>query len=238
MKQINPALKIKLFLKIVIFFISLCNLTCAFVLVHYSNGWTLEGFGFRVSSIDIFILTSIETVLFPVLAYLSVNVTQSLLLNVDVCTHLSNNILKCYRSCKKCNCKRNSQLHNYKTLESRESVGTNNSFSCDYNLLEDGVGARPLLAAVSMVDESTVPPSCTATPRNAESSLEGYEESDARSKEAKKKIDEGVLKTRGTADEMRALWMFALFVFSTIVQVYIGMKCISFSYTNERLQVS
>lgn len=276
LEEINPALKLKLILKSLVLFISLCNLMCSFILVQYSNGWTFSQYDFNTSTIDIFILTSVELVLFPIVAYLAVNATRSHLKNIGMLTRLSEKISQCCQRCFPCN-NSNSQSSSsnmnkpYSRLPVNDDGGSFSHYNSHSILDGDGAHSQPLLSAYAKgSSESTLTLNESSTSSNSNSnsnsnnsakdadilipptednsvynpltkpvssSLEGYEEDDERRKDAKKRIDEGLIQTRGGADQMRAVWLFVMFAFSTVVQVFIGLKCISFSYSNEQLQV-
>jgi len=276
LEEINPALKLKAILKSFVLLVSLCSLVCAFILVTCSEGWTFSnGYDFNTSTIDIFILTSLEVILFPIVAYLAVNATRSHLKKISMMTRLSEKATQFCEGCFKCNKQSASNIHKpYSRLSMNDSNSDFDSGRYNSHSLADGDStALPLLAAytkgssessmhtlnesssssssIGNVEENISSSSSTTgtstknplmshfvQPTNISSSLEGYEEDDERRKEAKKRIDEGMIQTRGGADQMRTVWLFVMFLFSTSVQVFIGLKCISFAYSNESLQVT
>ena len=270
LEEINPALKLNAILKSFVLFISLCSLVCSFLLVQFSNGWSFSGYNFETSTIDIFILTGAEVVLFPIIAYLAVNATRSHLKNISMLTRLSQKTSQFCEGCFKCNKQASNVDKSYSQLPVKDHSSmsgdhNNGSFAFNSHSLADGEGAQPLLAAYakgsssessnsqttlndsssssnsSSVKNPLLDPLLTkphvVVASSSSSSLEGYEEDDERRKEAKKRIDEGAMQTRGGADRMRTVWLFLMFTFSTLVQVFIGLKCISFSYSDEQFQV-
>jgi len=63
--------------------------------------------------------------------------------------------------------------------------------------------------------------------------LEGYEYEVNRLKKDNRVLDEEVLTMKKVLESRKGIWLGVLFACSTICQVYIGLKCISFNYNNE-----
>lgn len=65
------------------------------------------------------------------------------------------------------------------------------------------------------------------------SEIEGYEDEINRKREDNRSIDESNLAARKVLENRKSLWLAVLFVISSVSQVYVGLKCISFNYTNQ-----
>lgn len=92
-------------------------------------------------------------------------------------------------------------------------------------------GSSPLLESINNVEDQHVQKKeivTDSTPR------EGYESTDALASVDNKAMDEKYLGARKMSQSYMAFWLGILFLMSTVYQVYIGMKCISFEFKNER----
>jgi uncharacterized membrane protein len=191
---------------------------------------------FYTETADIFILTVLEVILFPIVAYLAIRSTKQIMHE-----HYQNAIASsiaakkpfisclkkaasaaCYVPCYVCDCSKCFYSNKYRQTEQKPSV-------LSYHLLDSELSMN------GNVDNDN-------DERAGDSfslligSLEGYEAETRRLQQDKKTVDEAYLTIRKTVDYQKSMWLGFLFVLSTAVQVYIGLKCISFNYKNEGRQ--
>jgi hypothetical protein len=72
--------------------------------------------------------------------------------------------------------------------------------------------------------------------RQHSATLEGYEDEERRRLADNKKMDDTLLDGRKSMDRLVSIYLFVVFLLSTGVQVYIGLKCISFNFRDEGRQ--
>ena len=68
-------------------------------------------------------------------------------------------------------------------------------------------------------------------------SLEGFEAEDLAHQNDTRRKDESYLSARSVAHNRRTSWLALLFVVSTLMQCYLGLKCISFEFQDETTEV-
>jgi hypothetical protein len=99
-------------------------------------------------------------------------------------------------------------------------------------------GARDGGRDGAMDGEDPLAPTLTPSPTLAPSpSLEGFEAEDKAHQADTRTADESYLSARSVAHTRRTCWLALLFVVSTLMQCYLGLKCISFEFHNEATEV-
>jgi hypothetical protein len=272
LSELNPRLDTIKWIQISVAIFCAAALTCAIVLVmvtaqlnHHKNLVDPSSFHFDMDTFyqqtaDIFVITLLQIVVFPIVAYLAVRSTKQVMedhyANADDAFEVAKRpLLSCLRKTSRvvcmplylCDCTR--CFYNYCCVSKQQR--RKNTYSDDgkpsvlsYHLLSTaGVNAQD--GDDEENDNGVINNGAGDHNHDKEGSnhvaidvkpLEGYEAEIRRVQEDKKTVDEAYLSMRKTVDYQKSAWLTVLFVLSTTVQVYIGLKCISFDYTNEAKQ--
>eukprot|EP01038_Epipyxis_sp_PR26KG_P016156 gene16156-21962_t len=226
--NLNPTRLLKLCLALTI----VVNITCATVLVLNTNNISLSNWksiltqknDFYTNTLDIFMLTILQSICLPVVAFIAIYSGRNYMKQQDVLNESDQEVLSVtakYCSCFRCCYNISSNLKIARTSINKSKYDRVLSFDSQRN----SEGGQPLLAMVD--DNEFLEPSPSA-------GLEGYEHDDQRKKNDRKTIDEKYLFLRKNLDTHKSFWLGVIFVLSTTCQVYIGLKCISFEFKNEK----
>ena len=206
-----PYVNIQLVLKIVLCLFSLITLVCAGLLVHYSEGWSSkELLNFSKNE---FYDRTFDIFLMALLQVSLLPLIAWGAIYFGVEKREEEKILKC--SCFRCYY---GESQKYSTSEKPDS----------FDSLRDSEGNQPLLKSGESEEAQT------------QVLHEGYDEEESQQniQNSKKKADESHFQIKKVLDEQKGIWLAVLFVFSTCIQVYVGLKCVSFNYTNVNIQGS
>ena len=230
-----PSLKGGRYILLTFTIVAACiNIACTVILQEYEsrsngkNAWGLPDIrnftnSFENTTIDCFLLSIFECVLLPMIAYLAIKVGKQkeyrTLLNKE------ENVRKC--DCFRCFYgSRNTRYYSISTQE--ESFFRR--------------GGEPLIGKqTELTSMDSDPQAASDAALNAEVSLtvdglEGYEDEADRQKKSSRSLDEKYLAMKKSSEFNKSICLGLLFVASALCQIYIGLKCINFSYTNEMVE--
>lgn len=100
------------------------------------------------------------------------------------------------------------------------------------------LGGEPLLEKQQEMKDMEESPYHLLQEESVIEPLEGYEEESARRKRSNRRLDEDYLQWKKSSDAKKSFWLGLLFLISASCQVYIGLKCINFSFSNELVEGS
>lgn len=221
------------------------NITFAVILLKLngsnSNKWYSDFiYQFENSSVDCLLISLMEIILLPLVAYIAVQVGKPkeyrTLLKSTADISLKNQKCDCFR------CFYGLRRGKY------FSVPTSNQKETDGDTFMRASGLQPLLASrqteltnfdPSNSTEETIPAEFEDdTSTLVAESLEGYEHEILRQKKSGRSLDEKYLDMKKTSDLRKGICLGALFIFSAFFQIYIGLKCINFAYSDEVVEGS
>jgi hypothetical protein len=242
LSEYYPSLKKggKIFLLSLLAITGCINIMCSVILLKINSGSSStqnSGFvyQFENSSVDCLFLSLIEIILLPLIAYIAILLGKPR----EFRTLLQQSADQANQS-QKCDCFRCF----YGMKKGRYfSVSTTSQEEMDGETFIRSSG-KPLLAAgqTELTNFDPFPP----TEENFESdnfalateSLEGYEHEILRQKKSGRSLDEKYLGMKKNSDLKKGFCLGTLFVFSAFFQIYIGLKCINFSYSDEVVEGS
>lgn len=180
-------------------------------MINFSNNkiqWQLNKHFFYNNSFDCFILSILVSFILPLIAYIAIQYGKY---PIEVIENEPVNTCSCFKCCYNL-----TPNNGYNPLH--DNIDTNDIDRKTFDSHNEM--GQPLLS--SIIDNN-----------NKIEILEGYEDEISRTNNDTRNVDEKYLNIRKDLDYKKAVWFGILFVFSTIFQVYLGLKCISFNYTNE-----
>jgi hypothetical protein len=237
--EYDPNLNPGRVLKGMLFILFLINVGCAVLLVMIKDGKSFNSFfindwhmdSFYDHTADVFWIVLAQVVIFPLIAFCAVKsskVPLEIIMadeNVPVC------------SCFKCFYSNKESRTDTKTKGKYKSIGKNDS-----TILEeigipllDSTSTEPTINPIHSIlhNDSTSNGSATISTDSVPSLTEGFEAEDLAIKNDTIKLDAAYLKQRDDASQRQSYWLGLLFLFSTLIQVYLGLKCISFDFDDE-----
>lgn len=203
--ECHPSFDAKRTLNILAVTICIINITCYGILVTYTDGWSLK-------SLNIFSGHDPNRFYDKTMDVFVLTILQTILLPIVSWIAIAagrENSAEYTREPITCCCFRCCYQPDkkYSSLSSKEG-----SFESKRN----SEGNQPLLDLTELREE-----------------LEGYEHEVDRLKHDNRALDEDALHLKKLLEARKGAWLGVMFFFSTVSQVYIGLKCISFKYTNE-----
>ena len=208
--EFNPNFNPKRTLRVLILLLCIANIACASVLVSYTDGWEINNLElFTGRNPGKFYNGTMDCFVLALLQAIILPLIAYVAVLAGKDTESSQTTetpCGCFRCCYKPKTK-------YATLSQEDRP---KSFDSHH---ESTDGGQPLLN----VDERT----------GEAEALEGYEYEVNRLNKDNRVLDEEVLTMKKALESRKGLWLGVLFASSTICQVYIGLKCISFDYSNE-----
>eukprot|EP01035_Chromulina_nebulosa_P029305 gene29305-38830_t len=219
------------------------NITFAVILFKLvgssNNKWNYDFiYQFENSSVDCVIISLIEFILLPLIAYIAVQLGKpkeyrTLLSSTD--TSLKNRTCDCYRCFYGF---RRGRYFSVPTSTQKETDGETFVRASSQPLLASRQTELTNFDPYSFTEENVHAEIEGDTSSPVTESLEGYEHEILRQKNSGRSLDERYLDMKKTSDLRKGFCLGVLFICSAIFQIYIGLKCINFSYSDEMVEGS
>lgn len=212
LQEYDPSFNPQRSLKTIFVVLSLVSIACAAALVTYSDGWSVQTIQFYKSKNNFFVSTMDCFLLSLVQAIILPLIAWGGIRSargIDSSTGPKAPKGKCC-SCFRC----------FKKSESKYASVPHSDQRATPSVELETDGGQPLLRFEERAYD---------TP-------EGYEYETNRLNKDNRAADEDYLSIRKKIEASKDVWLTMLFICSTTVQVYLGMKCISYEFSKEPVQ--